>query len=53
MEGKNLPQQAALTQDFPSPPPVSPFYSGGRFSSGDGQETLSLTLSGIFCQEGK
>lgn len=48
MEGKNFSQQAMLTQDSPSAAPVSPFYSGGSFSSGDPQETLSLTLSGSF-----
>lgn len=46
MEGKNFSQQAMLTQDFPSAAPVSLFYSGGSFSSRDGQKTLSLTLSG-------
>lgn len=53
MEGKNLSQQAMLTQDFPSAHPVSPFYSGGSFSSRDGQETLSLTLSGSFLSRGE
>lgn len=45
MEGKNFSQRAMLAQDFPSASPVSLFYSGGSFSSGDLELDLERQFS--------